>query len=219
MTRFFLLLPLPLLLAACASSGPGFGFGKGEATSANWPFVPTSMRIYPLTHLERGSPPPAPPANPSGPSPADNVQPHQVRAQPAQVRLMTHLEFRDAWGDGTKAIGPLVILLYGPNSNAEAARAASPSPTPTPNQGDDPDAFASDIQQRRYDINLSDLRRNAELFDPATRTYRIPLAGLPAWIVNSTPETDIRITLRAEIKVPRSDGSSVLLVDEYVVTK
>lgn len=211
MTRALLILPLTLLLASCNSTGSGFSFRGNSATSANWPFVPTSMRIYPLTHIERGSAPPAPPANPSGPSPADNIPPQDVTPKPAEVRIIAHLEFRDAWGDGTKAIGPLVILLYGPNSNANVARNAR--------DGDDPDAFANTTQQRRYDIDLTDLKRNAELFDPATRTYRIPLAGLPEWIVNSQPNTDLRITLRAEIKVPRSDGSSVMLVDEYVVTK
>ncbi|MBX3379620.1 MAG: hypothetical protein KF805_05970 [Phycisphaeraceae bacterium] len=208
MIRLLLILPLTLLLAACNTPGSTLG---SRANSGGWPFVPTSMRIYPLTHIERGSPPPAPPANPTGPSPADNIPPQDVKPKPAEVRLITHLEFRDAWGDGTKAIGPLVILLYGPNSNANAARAAAPS--------GDPDAFGTDVQQRRYDIDLTDLKRNAELFDPATRTYRIPLTGLPGWIMNSTPDSNIRITLRAEIKCPRADGTSVMLVDEYVVTK
>jgi len=173
------------------------------------------MRIYPLTHIERGSPPPPPPANPTGPSPADNIPPHLVIPKPDDVRLIAHLEFRDAWGDSTKAVGSLVILLYGPNSNADAARGT----TTTPNDGDDPDAVAPEVQQRRYDIDLSDLKRNAELYDPATRTYRIPLSGLPEWILNSTPETDLRITLRAEVRSPRADGNTVLLVDEYVVPK
>ncbi|MBX3388068.1 MAG: hypothetical protein KF691_01290 [Phycisphaeraceae bacterium] len=207
MTRFLLLLPLTLLLAACNSTGSAFSFHGNTATAANWPFLPTSMRIYPLTHIERGSAPPAPPANPSGPSPADNIPPQDVTPKPAEVRIIAHLEFRDSWGDGTKAIGPLVIFLYGPSAGNNARNS------------DDPDAFSNATQQRRYDIDLSDLRRNAELFDPATRTYRIPLSGLPQWIVNSQPDTDLHITLRAEIKVPRSDGSGVMLVDEYVVTK
>jgi len=177
------------------------------------------MRIYPLTHIERGSPPPAPPANPTGPSPADNIPPHLVVPKPDNVRIIAHLEFRDAWGDSTKAVGSLVILLYGPDSNATAARGTST----TPSDSNDSDASASinspEVQQRRYDIDLSDLKRNAELYDPATRTYRIPLSGLPEWIVNSTPDTDLRITLRAEVKSPRADGNSVLLVDEYVVPK
>ncbi|MBN8597804.1 MAG: hypothetical protein J0L78_09035 [Planctomycetes bacterium] len=214
MLRPLLLLPLVLLLAACNTPGSP-GFRPGSVNSGGWPFVPTSMRIYPLTHIERGSPPPSPPANPTGPSPADNIQPHQVLPPPAEVRIIAHLEFRDAWGDTTKAVGPLVILLYGPNSNAAAARGTSA----TPSQGDDPDAFAPEIQQRRYDIDLTDLKRNAELYDPATRTYRIALAGLPAWIVNSQPGADLRITLRAELNSPRASGSSDLLVDEYVVTK
>jgi len=210
MLRPLLLLPFVLFLAACNTPGSP-GFRPGSVNTGGWPFVPTSMRIYPLTHIERGSPPPAPPAQPTGPSPADNVQPQDTTPRPAEIRIIAHLEFRDAWGDSTKAVGPLVILLYGPNSNASTARNAK--------DGDNPDAFAPEVQQRRYDIDLTDLKRNAELYDPATRTYRIPLSGLPEWIVNSTPNTNLRITLRAEVKSPRADGSSVLLVDEYVVTK
>lgn len=213
MLRPLLLLPLVLLLAACNTPGsPGF---RANVNSGGWPFVPTSMRIYPLTHIERGSPPPAPPANPTGPSPADNVQPQDVTPPPAQVRIITHLEFRDAWGDTTKAVGALTILLYGPNSNANAARGSNA----IARDGDNPDAFAPEVQQRRYEIDLTDLKRNAELYDPATRTYRIPLSGLPDWIVAAAPGANLRITLRAEVKSPRADGSSVLLVDEYVVTK
>lgn len=218
MLRPLLLLPLVLLLAACNTPGSP-GFRPGSVNAGGWPFVPTSMRIYPLTHIERGSPPPAPPANPTGPSPADNVQPQDVNPPPAPVRLVAHLEFRDAWGDTTKAVGPLVVLLYGPNSNADAARTTPPSSR----EEDNPDALASpeatETQQRRYDIDLTDLKRNAELYDPATRTYRIPLSGLPGWIVDAAPGANLRIILRAELKSPRADGSSVLLVDEYVVTK
>lgn len=34
----------------------------------------------------------------------------------------------------------------------------------------------------RWDIDLSDLRTNASMFDPATRTYRMQLTGVPAWV-------------------------------------
>ncbi|MFO0859640.1 MAG: hypothetical protein U0570_03725 [Phycisphaerales bacterium] len=196
MTRLLLLLPF-LFLTACASSGPSF-LG-GTPNPGGWPFVPTSMRIFPLTHIERGSPPPAPPANPTGPSPADNIPPQDVTPPPASVRIITHLEFRDAWGDSTKAIGQLVILLYGPGGRPASSSASD------------------DIQQGRYEIDLSDLKRNAELYDPATRTYRIPLAGLPSWITQ--PGATPRITLRAEVKAPRADGTSVMMVDEYTLAR
>jgi len=212
MLRPLLILPLTLFLAACNTPGSP-GFRAGSVNTGGWPFVPTSMRIYPLTHIERGSPPPAPPAQPTGPSPADNIPPQDTTPKPAEVRIIAHLEFRDAWGDSTKAVGQLVILLYGPNSTAARGTPASAR------DGDNPDAFGSEAQQRRYDIDLTDLKRNAELYDPATRTYRIPLSGLPEWIVNSSPNSNLRITLRAEVKSPRADGSSVQLVDEYVVTK
>ncbi len=207
---FFILLTALLAIAPGACSAPGSAAGlRGNSVNVGgWPFVPTSMRIYPLTHIERGLAIPLPPSNPTGPSPADNIPPMDtVAAQKrSEVRLITHIDFRDAWGDSTKAIGAMTILLYGPGSSPNA----TPDPASVPEK-------SSSTQLRRYDIDLTDLKRNAELYDPATRTYRIPLAGLPDWITTATGP--IKVTIRAEMKSPRSDGSSVLLVDEYVVTK
>ena len=107
--------------------------------------------------------------------------------------------FPGCLGDTTKAIGTVTIFLYGPSGRGL------------------PEGEEAATQQRRYDIDLRDLKRNAELFDPATRTYRIPLSGLPAWI--GTASDPARLTLRAEMTCVRPDGTSNLLVDEYLVTK
>lgn len=207
-TFFIFLAALSLVaLSACSAPGSAAGLRGNSVNVGGWPFVPTSMRIYPLTHIERGIAAPAPPANPSGPSPADNVQPMDTVAaqKKSEVRLIVHIDCRDSWGDSTKAIGSLTILLYGPGGSPNAA----------PDPGSVVDKGAT--QQRRYDVDLTDLKRNAELYDPATRTYRIPLAGLPEWITSAAGP--VKVTLRAEMKSPRPDGSSVLMVDEYVVTK
>ena len=178
----------------CGTRGQA-GFAAGK--TGEWPSAPASMHIYPLTHIEYGGSPPAQPVNPGGPSPMDNVPPQpEKRPEP---RVITHLDFRDAWGDTTKAIGTVTIFLYGPSGRGL------------------PEGEEAATQQRRYDIDLRDLKRNAELFDPATRTYRIPLSGLPAWI--GTASDPARLTLRAEMTCVRPDGTSNLLVDEYLVTK
>lgn len=174
-------------LSGCRAPGSPEGLRTHNVNVGGWPFVPTAMRVYPLTHLE--------------PATTETVGGKEVMRE---ARILVHLEFRDAWGDGTKAVGPLTLLVYGPQDGKAGAAA---------------------VQQRRYDIDLSDLRRNAELFDPATRTYRVPLAGLPEWLseLSRQPGKDalanVKVTVRAEMKSPRADGSQAMLVDEYVVTK
>ena len=175
-------------LSACRAPGSPEGLRAHNVNVGGWPFVPTAMRVYPLTHLE--------------PASTETVGGKETKRE---ARIVVHLEFRDAWGDGSKAVGPLTLFVYGPENGKAGGGAA--------------------VQQRRYDIDLSDLRRNAELFDPATRTYRVPLAGLPEWLseLSSQPGKDalanVKVTVRAEMKSPRADGSQAMLVDEYVVTK
>lgn len=176
-----------LCLSGCRAPGSPDGLRAHNVNVGGWPFVPTAMRVYPLTHLE--------------PATTETVGGKETKRE---ARIVVHLEFKDAWGDGTKAVGPLTLFVYGPQDGRAGAAA---------------------VQQRRYDIDLSDLRRNAELFDPATRTYRVPLAGLPEWLsaLSSQPGKDamasVKVTVRAEMKSPRADGSQAMLVDEYVVTK
>ncbi|MFI4898387.1 MAG: hypothetical protein ACIARR_11235, partial [Phycisphaerales bacterium JB059] len=49
------------------------------------PFAPASMRVYPLTQIERTG--------------------------EGEARLVLHLELRDAWGDTVKGIGNLQVQL------------------------------------------------------------------------------------------------------------
>jgi len=71
--------------AGCARPGSVGVSGDGGLGEAGGPFAPASMRIYPLTHLER---------DPSG-----------------EARLILHLEMRDRWGDTVKGIGRLQVQL------------------------------------------------------------------------------------------------------------
>lgn len=182
-TFLFPVLACCLLMAGCNAPGSASGL-RGGSKAGSWPFVPTSMRIYPLTHVERGE------------------RTEGAEKAKGEGKIIAHIDFRDAWGDSTKAIGTLTIFLYGPNGRGALAQTQ-------PND--------DSTQQRRYDIDLTDLRRNAELFDPATRTYRIPLAGLPVWALSTDPFP--RMTLRAEMQSVRPEGGTVLMVDEYVITR
>lgn len=171
-----------VLAAGCRAPGSAAGL-RGTVNTGGWPFVPSAVRVYPLTHLEA------------------------AREGKGEARIIAHLDFRDAWGDSTKAVGPLSLLVYGPENGLEGGE---------------------NVQLRRYDVDLSDLRRNAELFDPATRTYRVPLGGLPEWMGQLASRAaagdgralgEVRVTLRAELTSPRADGSEAVLKDEYVLTK
>ncbi len=71
-------------LSGCARPG-SVGVSGGGGASVGGPFAPASMRIYPLTHLERG--------------------------EDGEARLILHLEMRDRWGDTVKGVGRLQVQL------------------------------------------------------------------------------------------------------------
>jgi len=150
---------MAVITPACTAPGDG-------APPANWnpsdPFGPAYLRIYPLTHVERGG---------SGPA-----------------RLVCHLEFTDRWFDTTKAWGRVEISLY----------RAGPS-------------TGTDQQNARWEIDLADLNRNADWFDPVTRTYRIQL-DLPAW-ADQGPGTEFR--LHAAFTPPGAAGATIR--DDFVL--
>lgn len=149
-----------LVLGACFAPGD-------RAPPPNWnasdPFAPVTLRIYPLTHVER-----------TGAGPA---------------RLVCHVEFTDRWYDTVKALGHLDVQLY---------RAG--------------DSAGAESQRARWDIDLTDLERNAEWFDPVTRTYRVQL-DLPPW-ADDGPGSNFR--LRAVFTPPGGSEQSSLR-DELVI--
>ncbi len=111
--------------------------------------------------------------------------------------IMCHIEFRDAWGDTVKAAGTLQVQLYRP-------------------------VGAGDIGQQElvWPIPLNDLDANAGFFDPATRTYRLPLEDAPEWVIPPEPGTTAgparRIKLRAVFEGLDAHAHPLTLQDEYV---
>lgn len=161
-----LVLMLVFALALPACTGPG---GPRTATDAGamGAFDPAAMRIYPLTHVEKGAA--------SGPT-----------------QIICHVEFTDRWFDTVKALGTLQILLYRPGGGL--------------NPG-------VDVQQATWDMNLMDLSKNAEWFDPVTRTYRVQLE-LPAW---AEAESGSQIRLRAIFTPAGARGLEGALHDEFAL--
>ncbi|MEM7755173.1 MAG: hypothetical protein AAF297_06015 [Planctomycetota bacterium] len=88
---------------------------------------------------------------------------HVEAGEGEDPRIVLHLELRDRWGDTVKGTGRVRVRLY---------------------RGDATGGLAGAAQQRQelvWDVDLTDLRLNASLFDPSTRTYRVVLGELPEW--------------------------------------
>ena len=107
------------------------------------------------------------------------------------ARIVLHVELKDSWGDTVKGVGALQVQLRG---SAE---------------GD---------ERVRWDVDLRELDSNVGYFDSATRTYRVVLGGLPAWLdkavrVGEGSRGRIRVLFRTAL----ADGEAVVLQDEYVL--
>lgn len=161
------------MLGSCGVRPPPSHASGAPAVNAG-PFAPTSIRIHPLTRLDRDA--------------------------KGRVIIACHIEFRDTWGDTCKGVGRLRIELY----RTTGGRGST-----------------AGVQDLRWDIDLADLSRNAALYDPATRTYRLPLGNLPGWVeqVSAGPDRpdDPRITLRAALVEPGADGADHVLEAEYTI--
>ncbi len=81
-----------------------------------------------------------------------------------QAEIVCHIEMLDRWGDSVKALGTLQLQLYKPEERAKATSA---------------------VQILKWDVDLTDETFNAGAYDPATRTYRLSLGGLPVWIAQA----------------------------------
>lgn len=107
-------------------------------------------------------------------------------------RVVLHVELKDAWGDTVKGIGRVQARLWRDSASGE--------------------------DTTRWDIDLRALGQNDEFHDPATRTYRIVLAGLPAWFgeaVKSGAGDPAR--MRVLFLTSEVNGVPVVLRDEFTI--
>jgi hypothetical protein len=116
----------------------------------------------------------------------------------AQARLwiVCHIELRDVWGHPVKGIGDLEIQLYRPIGGRLSGVG---------------------IQELTWDINLTDMERNASLYDAATRTYRLPLRDAPAWLAEAPEAPGGRGLLRAQLSTVGPQGEPLSLTHEFVL--
>ena len=78
--------------------------------------------------------------------------------------LVCHIELLDPWDESVRGVGNMKVSLFGP-----------PRPVST--------------EDAVWLFDLNDLQTNNLLYDPATRTYRLQLINLPAWVIEMGAET------------------------------
>jgi hypothetical protein len=124
-----------------------------------------------------------------------------VSDKEGRPEIVLHLECRDAWGDSAKALGAVMVRLVSTGS-ADAGGAGGT-------------AAALEGGATRWDVDLSNLETNASMFDPATRTYRMQLTGVPTWVA-ATGGATRKIVLQATLTPPGGDG---VMSDEFEVRR
>jgi hypothetical protein len=113
-----------------------------------------------------------------------------------QPMIVAYLDVRDEWEDATKTIGSLQVQLYRPSSGPVSG---------------------SDEQELTWDLDLSDLDRNARLYDPVTHMYRLPLIEAPPWIMPESDRDPPRIRLRAVLNTFSPTGEARQLEDDLLI--
>lgn len=115
---------------------------------------------------------------------------HYERLESGGTRVLLFFELLDQWGDTVKGAGSLGVTIR-----------------PT---GVD----VSDERLAEWEIDLSDLALNAALYDPSTRSYRLALKELPAWLASAAGGGPA-MSVEVYFQTLGSDGRSVTLRDRF----
>ena len=117
-----------------------------------------------------------------------------------EPRILVFIEFRDQWGDSAKGAGVLELQLLRP----------------------DPSRAGGEVRALRWEIDLANLERNAALYDPSTRTYRVALKQLPDWLAAMARGEDSgleRVTIAAYFRTVGPDGAASTMRDRFVLVR
>ena len=116
---------------------------------------------------------------------------HFEMTEAGDTRVLVFFELLDQWGDTVKGAGSLELRVSG----ADAA-----------------------VEQRvEWAIDLADLRRNAALYDPSTRAYRLALHDLPGWLDAVGGGEGGSVELEAYFRTVGSDGRPAVLRDRLAI--
>jgi len=113
-----------------------------------------------------------------------------------EARILVFIEFKDQWGDTVKGAGTLELQLYRPDGGAGGR----------------------EVRALRWEIDLADLDRNAALYDPSTRTYRVALKALPTWLsamARGEPGGPDRVAIEAYFRTVGPGGEALTLRDRF----
>lgn len=106
------------------------------------------------------------------------------RADDGKMRVVLHIELKDEWGDTVKGVGELTVQLLRPPGAAGGT-------------GRD---------QVGWEIAMWGAEDNARYYDPSSRTYRLVLGDVPAW-VEQLAGGDGSVRLTAQFRTPAPDGT------------
>lgn len=129
---------------------------------------------------------------------------HLDRDDAGRARIICHIDLRDAWGESVRGVGMLRVLLYRPAGELSGRL---------------------DEQELAWDIDLNDLDLNTSFYDRATRTYRVPLVGVPGWVEEMLVaeeegrDLDRRLRLVATFETLGPRGAERFLRDEFVIER
>ena len=104
-------------------------------------------------------------------------------------RVMLFFELIDQWGDTVKGAGRLEVRVSDPNGSGT----------------------------EEWEIDLADLTRNASLYDPSTRAYRLALRELPAWLRAIAAGGEGEASVEVYFRTVGADGRRVVLRDRYAL--
>ncbi len=116
---------------------------------------------------------------------------HFERTPSGETRVLVFFELLDQWGDTVKGAGRLDVSVRVEGSPTEEARVVE------------------------WSIDLADLDRNAALYDPSTRAYRLALTDLPGWLVGLG--ADRSAALEVYFRTLGSDGRPAVLRDRFAL--
>ena len=124
---------------------------------------------------------------------------HFERTDEHGTRVLLFFELIDQWGDTVKGAGSLEVRvspLDGSAGGVAAGGASGPSV---------------------WEIDLADLARNASLYDPSTRAYRLALRELPAWLRSVAQGGGPASSAAVEVyfRTVGADGRDTVLRDRF----
>lgn len=143
----------------------------------------TGCRMGDGTWIEMGVPYPFAPAS-------VRIHPltHLDQTDDGEILLVCHIELLDPWGESVRGVGNMKVSLFGP------ARPVS-----------------TEDAVWLFDLNV--LKTNNTLYDPATRTYRLQLIDLPAWVIEMGSETGSSASgsIVAELTMVGTGGQTIVV--------